>query len=350
MTSSQSSSAAPSLARLTFDGGSYDGLALNLLPHSFGVLKMADGSRFVGQWDQGNFVLGQATRPGDLKCTGEFGDGYKLHGLGSSVNFLGLAQDGDYHQDNFKAACTLPPDHIAHVRAAIADAETKCAEAQHSAAVYTPAAAKAVKNQGGAARSVPSANTQAQIDAAAAAHEELARRVAQADAAAAHGPRMLELQAMVDGFAAADRQFLQLPGGMANWERGYIHEYAGTKGLHHPTTEVSPGDRRITLAKAPRSHDQMPVVRPPAVGQAIADSDEAPELFMDNIFTLDVMEEPVIATDGFTYEKRCILEWFRTKRTSPTTGAVLTSTNLIPNHSLKSQINQWREGQVRRNV
>ena len=102
---------------------------------------------------------------------------------------------------------------------------------------------------------MPSANTQAQIDAAAAAHEELARRVAQADAAAAHGPRMLELQAMVDGFAAADRQFLQLPGGtkhagmrrlvaitlwagMANWERGYIHEYAGTKGLHHPTTEV----------------------------------------------------------------------------------------------------------------
>ena len=64
--------------------------------------------------------------------------------------------------------------------------------------------------------------------------------------------------------------------------------------------------------------------------------------FADNIFTLDVMEEPVIATDGFTYEQRrvpppapslrcfaklvcsCILEWFRTKRTSPTTGDVLT--------------------------
>jgi hypothetical protein len=26
--------------------------------------------------------------------------------------------------------------------------------------------------------------------------------------------------------------------------------------------------------------------------------------FADNIFTLDVMDEPVIATDGFTYEKR----------------------------------------------
>jgi len=76
--------------------------------------------------------------------------------------------------------------------------------------------------------------------------------------------------------------------------------------------------------------------------------EDEPELFKDMIFTLDVMEEPVIAVDGFTYEKRCILEWFSTKGTSPTTGAVLTSTALIPNHSLKSQINQWKEEQDRR--
>jgi hypothetical protein len=98
-----------------------------------------------------------------------------------------------------------------------------------------------------------------------------------------------------------------------------------------------------------RTHDQPPVVRPPPVlgssaGAASASDDEAPELFMgecsvffdalerrvsifslfcmvildtvflllrqicflDNIFTLDVMEEPVIATDGFTYEKRSV--------------------------------------------
>ena len=72
-----------------------------------------------------------------------------------------------------------------------------------------------------------------------------------------------------------------------------------------------------------------------------------PDFFMDNVFTLDVMEEPVVVTDGFTYEKRCILEWFSTKGTSPTTGSVLTSKALIPNHSLKSQINQWREEQAR---
>lgn len=75
-----------------------------------------------------------------------------------------------------------------------------------------------------------------------------------------------------------------------------------------------------------------------------------PDIFQDKIFTLDVMEEPVIATDGFTYEKRCILEWFRTKRTSPMTGAVLSSTQLIPNCSLKSHIHHWRDQQPKKVV
>ena len=66
------SDAAPvSLARLAFQGGSYDGLSLGGLPHSFGVLKKNDGSRFVGQWAAGDFILGQATRQGDMKCTGQ---------------------------------------------------------------------------------------------------------------------------------------------------------------------------------------------------------------------------------------------------------------------------------------
>ncbi len=75
---------------------------------------------------------------------------------------------------------------------------------------------------------------------------------------------------------------------------------------------MSPGDRRITLAKvtfpcvqacspalkfkclaaknvsfhfqAARAHDQPPVVRPPVAGQAAADDDEAPELFMGTLF------------------------------------------------------------------
>jgi hypothetical protein len=71
MASPLSEAASVSLARLLFRGGSYDGLSHSGLPHSFGVLKNADGSRFVGQWNEGDFVLGQATRPGNLKCIGQ---------------------------------------------------------------------------------------------------------------------------------------------------------------------------------------------------------------------------------------------------------------------------------------
>ena len=71
MSSPQPDSGSFTLSRLVFQGGSYDGLAIGGLPHSFGVLNMADGSRFVGLWEKGNFSLGQATRPGNLKCTGE---------------------------------------------------------------------------------------------------------------------------------------------------------------------------------------------------------------------------------------------------------------------------------------
>ena len=76
---------------------------------------------------------------------------------------------------------------------------------------------------------------------------------------------------------------------------------------------------------------------------AAAGGDAVPEIFVEGIFTQEVMEDPVVAADGFMYEKRSILEWFRDKRTSPTTGAVLSSASLIPNHSMKSQINRWRE-------
>jgi hypothetical protein len=140
MTSSHSDSESLLLARLLFEGGSYDGLAFGGLPHSFGALKLDDGCRFVGQWDHGYFVLGQATRSGSLKCTGEvrrlgraaldaiqfvcyvsyffqFNDQYQLHGNGSSVNFLGAVQEGHYHKDIFKVrfpCAAFTPEVLSH--------------------------------------------------------------------------------------------------------------------------------------------------------------------------------------------------------------------------------------------
>ncbi len=49
--------------------------------------------------------------------------------------------------------------------------------------------------------------------------------------------------------------------------------------------------------------------------------------------------DPVITSDGHTYERSAIQQWFDTgKRTSPVTGALLPNTTLIPNHALRSAL------------
>ena len=53
--------------------------------------------------------------------------------------------------------------------------------------------------------------------------------------------------------------------------------------------------------------------------------------------SLEIYEDPVMAADGFSYERREIELWFgRGKRTSPKTNEELPHTFLTPNRDLKS--------------
>lgn len=60
--------------------------------------------------------------------------------------------------------------------------------------------------------------------------------------------------------------------------------------------------------------------------------------------TLQVMKDPVLASDGHTYERKAIQEWIEKQQTegedvtSPLTREVLTPDRLIPNHFAKSCI------------
>ena len=51
--------------------------------------------------------------------------------------------------------------------------------------------------------------------------------------------------------------------------------------------------------------------------------------------THDIMVDPVIAADGFSYERAAIEDWFSKASTSPTTGEELQSLELRPNHDLR---------------
>ena len=49
----------------------------------------------------------------------------------------------------------------------------------------------------------------------------------------------------------------------------------------------------------------------------------------------EVFMDPVVASDGHTYERASIEKWFKTKKTSPLTGQPIWDLKLTPNHTLK---------------
>ena len=50
--------------------------------------------------------------------------------------------------------------------------------------------------------------------------------------------------------------------------------------------------------------------------------------------TQEVMKEPVIDSEGNTYEKSAILEWLKSTNTSPVTRNVISALELVPNRAL----------------
>jgi len=57
--------------------------------------------------------------------------------------------------------------------------------------------------------------------------------------------------------------------------------------------------------------------------------------------TDEIMEDPVICSDGHSYDREGIQQWLATNNTSPLTGAELESRNVAPNHALRKVIQEW---------
>ena len=62
--------------------------------------------------------------------------------------------------------------------------------------------------------------------------------------------------------------------------------------------------------------------------------------------TKEIMDDPVVAADGRSYERAAIEKWLLTKNTSPSTNLPLTSNNLIPNIQLKNLIQDYQSKQI----
>ena len=60
--------------------------------------------------------------------------------------------------------------------------------------------------------------------------------------------------------------------------------------------------------------------------------------------TLDIMHNPVIASDGHSYEKTALVSWFAAGNTrSPKTNGEMDTSLMLPNHSLRNLIQAWQE-------
>ncbi|KAF8388785.1 hypothetical protein HHK36_025465 [Tetracentron sinense] len=56
----------------------------------------------------------------------------------------------------------------------------------------------------------------------------------------------------------------------------------------------------------------------------------------------EIMDDPHIAADGFTYEYRAIKAWIEKHNVSPVSRLRLQHTTLTPNHTLRSAIQEWK--------
>lgn len=54
------------------------------------------------------------------------------------------------------------------------------------------------------------------------------------------------------------------------------------------------------------------------------------------------MDDPHIASDGFTYDHKAIEIWLERHNISPVTKQTLQHKMLTPNHTLRSAIQEWR--------
>jgi U-box domain len=78
------------------------------------------------------------------------------------------------------------------------------------------------------------------------------------------------------------------------------------------------------------------------------DDDVIPHSFLCPI-TQSIFVDPVIASDGFSYERSAIERWFRTSDKSPVTGMKITRL-IFPNHSLRGAIDELFPEKVLRTV
>lgn len=133
----------------------------------------------------------------------------------------------------------------------------------------------------------------------------------------------------------------------------YLATSLSTKQIDNAIKDIDHLPQPIALTQSQTlaaADDNQSLVRndepPKSLGTSAAphvgalDPDGIPHEFLCPI-TQEVMKEPVICADGYTYEKDALAEWFKTKDLSPMTGQKVDMKIVFPNFTLRSRIKEF---------
>ena len=89
---------------------------------------------------------------------------------------------------------------------------------------------------------------------------------------------------------------------------------------------------------SPRRRAAMELAAADALEGAALDTTE--DLYCP--ITHELMNDPVICSDGHTYERAAIERWLRSHGSSPKTNAPLPNRTVLPNHNLRGIIETYK--------
>jgi hypothetical protein len=122
--------------------------------------------------------------------------------------------------------------------------------------------------------------------------------------------------------------------GLLHQNQTLYHGYSASDGLF----EVEVEDLVPVIEEEPSIKEPSPIMVEAAAKIKIASATmKVPQEFYDCI-TCEVMLEPVITSDGHSYDRNSIARWLEKHDTSPITGEKLAQKKLTLNHSLRSSI------------
>lgn len=116
-----------------------------------------------------------------------------------------------------------------------------------------------------------------------------------------------------------------------NGSQGHLSAFNSQTGRWELTLQGGKGSIRV------RPENVVPLENAAHVSES-----DIPEEFRC-VITRELMERPVITSDGHTYERSAIAKWLEEHNTSPKTGRELPDKVLKPNHALRAQIMAFRE-------